>query len=393
MSIKAIYILLFSVLYSHFAFSQSRVELERNRKTSLKEIKYTNFLISETKKNKEHSYTKLLLLNKKINSREDIIDFISHEIKYLDNSIEVHKEIIIGLEKDLRLLRNEYAKIIYHSYLHRSKYDKLMFLLASENINKAFRRLKYLQQYSKYRIEQGKNIENTRFDIGNQIVQLEILKSDKSNLLIEEEMEKQNLLAEKSEQRHEVNKLSTKEHDLKLKLKKQNDIASRLQKEITRIIEEEARLAAEKLNSTNSKTFQLTPEEKLIAEIFSKNKNHLPWPTERGIITGKFGDQPHPVLKGIKIRNNGIDISTTEGSIVRSIYEGTVSRIVAISGAHKTVIIRHKNYLSIYSNLSNVTVKQGDRLKQKRQSELFSQKKELKILLYCNFRYGKEWKN
>lgn len=109
----------------------------------------------------------------------------------------------------------------------------------------------------------------------------------------------------------------------------------------------------------------MTPEEKLIASVFSKNKNRLPWPTERGVITGKFGEQPHPVLKGIKIRNDGVDISTNEGATVRSIYEGTVTSIVSIAGAHKTVLIKHGNYYTVYSNLKDVFVGKGDKVQTK----------------------------
>jgi murein DD-endopeptidase MepM/ murein hydrolase activator NlpD len=75
--------------------------------------------------------------------------------------------------------------------------------------------------------------------------------------------------------------------------------------------------------------------------------------------------QPHPFLKGIKIQNNGIDISTTQGAVVRAIFDGTVTGVFVIKGVHKTVIIRHGNYLSVYSNLKDVIVKKGDKVKTK----------------------------
>lgn len=343
-------------------FGQSRTELEKRRVNSLKEISYTNKLIEETGKSKKYSYNKLLLIRSKIKSRNNLIFSINEEIDYLNSSIEVHQEIIIGLENDLVVLKKEYANLIYYSYLHKSKYDKVMFILASDNFNMAFRRLKYLQQYSKFRMVQAKRIETTKVEIGDKIVELELLKADKNDLLIEEKIENQKLIVEKQQKDSEVKQLSSKERELKLKLQSQNNLANKLQKEIARIIEEEARLAAAKLNNNSTSFFQLTPEEQLIADIFSKNKTRLPWPTERGVITGDFGEQPHPFLKGIKILNGGIDISTTEGAIVRAIYEGTVSRVVAIPGAHKTIIIRHGNFLTVYSNLKGVVVNQGDKV-------------------------------
>jgi len=346
-------------------FSQTRQKLEKQREYNLQKIQYTNKLIKINKKNRKLSYNKLLLINQKVKIRKDIINSISDEIKSLNNSIETYQEIIIGLEADLNKIKKEYEKIIYYSFLHHSKYDKLMFILASDNVNTAFKRLKYFQQYSKYRKKQADKIKSTKQEIGNKIVELAKLKDDRNKLLAQEINEKSKLISEKQNKDRELKLLANKDKELKARLKKQNKIARKLQKEIARIIEEEARKAAEKLKNNSNDFFQLTPEEKLISNNFSKNKYRLPWPTERGIITVEFGEQPHPFLKGIKIRNDGVDISTTEGSIVRSIFEGVVSRVFVITGAHKTVIIRHGNYLSVYSNLKDVIVHQGDKVKTK----------------------------
>ena len=356
-----LYILLFLFLsITTTSSSQDRAELENKRKSSLKDIKYTNKLIKINQKSRKSSYNRLLLINKKITYRKDLIISYSDEIDYLNSSIEIHQEIIIGLEIDLKLIKKEYAKIIYYSFLNQNKYDKIMFILASENINTAFKRLKYFQQYADYRVKQANKIENTRQQIREKITELAILKADRSDLLVQEKTENDKLVVEKNVQNVELSNLSSKERELKLKLSKQNRIAQRLQKEIARIIEEEARKAAARSKGNSKDFFKLTPEEKIISDNFSRNRNRLPWPTVRGVVTIDFGEQPHPFLKGIKIRNDGIDISTTEGSLVRSVYDGTVSRVFAITGAHKTVIIRHGNYLTVYSNLKTVVVNQGD---------------------------------
>jgi septal ring factor EnvC (AmiA/AmiB activator) len=339
--------------------------LENKRKYNLQKIEYTNKLIKINERNRKSSYNKLLLIDQKIKIRKDIINSISDEIDYLNNSIETYQEVIIGLESDLNTIKKEYEKIIYYSFLNHSKYDKMMFILASDNINTAFKRLKYFQQYSKYRKKQAEKIKLTKQEIGNKIVDLAKLKDDRNKLLSQEMDENSKLIAEKQKKNKELKLLSNKDKTLRARLREQNKIAKKLQKEIARIIEDEARKAAERLKNNSKDFFQLTPEEKLISDNFSKNKHRLPWPTVRGIITVEFGEQPHPFLKGIKIRNDGVDISTTEGSIVRAIYDGVVSRVFVITGAHKTVIIRHGNYLSVYSNLKDVVVHQGDKVKTK----------------------------
>ncbi len=387
---KSVVLIFVFTLFIICSFGQTKYELEKKRRNSLKEIEFTNKLINITAKNKKYSLNKVLLINSKIKTRKNLIKSINDEIDYLNNNINTFNEIIITLEKDLKTLKNEYAKLIYYSYLHRNKYDKIMFLLASDNFNTAFKRIKYLQQYSNFRMNQANKIEETKKEISDKVIELELLKSEKSSLLNEEKLETQKLSVEKIEKNREFRLLAAKERDLKLKLKKQNDIANRLQKEITRIIEKEARLAAAKHKNNTKSFFQLTPEEALIADIFVKNRSKLPWPTERGVITGDFGEQPHPFLKGIKINNGGVDISTTEGAIVRAIFDGTVSGIFAIPGAHKTIIIRHGNYLSVYSNLKNVTVAQGDKVKTKQTIGVVYTEKEKDHKTVLQFQIWKE---
>lgn len=385
--IVVVYILL---MHCYFVFGQSREELEKQRAQAIKDINFTNQLISNTEKNKKLSYNKIYLIESKIKARQSIISNIGEEVDYLDKNILTHQELISGLENDLINIKNEYSKIIYNSFKHKNKYDKIIFLLASDNFNTAFKRLKYYQQYSKYRKFQAERILVTKNKLSDEIVQLEILKAEKKDLLIDKKLEAQRLYNEKSEKKKEVNLLIGKEQDLRKKLKEQYDLSNRLHKEITRIIEEEARKAAELLKKNNNDFFQLTPEERLIADIFSKNKSKLPWPTQRGIITGDFGEQPHPFLKGVKVRNDGVDITTTEGAIVRSVYDGTVSRIFALPGAHKTVIIRHGNFLTVYSNLKEVTVNQGDKVKTKQTIGVVYTNKENESRSVLQFQIWKE---
>ncbi|MBR5957766.1 MAG: peptidoglycan DD-metalloendopeptidase family protein [Salinivirgaceae bacterium] len=342
-------------------FAQSRQELERQKIQNEKDILYTNELIAKTEKNKKDSYSKLLLINSKIKSREKIITDINNEIQIIEYKITDQQELISNLEKDYEELKQEYAKIITNYYKNRNKYSRMMFILASENVNVAFKRIKYLQQYSNYRTLQAKQLMQTKLEIEKQLSELKTLHSDKENLLSEHRIETDELKREKSDQNVMIQQLDKQKTELKKKLDEQVQLANKLQKEIEKVIAEELK----KSKKADMKVFQLTPEEKKLADNFISNKSKLPWPTERGVITGFFGENPHPVLKGVFIRNDGIDISTTEDSYIRSVFDGDVTRVFVIPGAHKTVIIRHGNYLSVYSNLSEVFVKQGDKVKTK----------------------------
>jgi septal ring factor EnvC (AmiA/AmiB activator) len=154
--------------------------------------------------------------------------------------------------------------------------------------------------------------------------------------------------------------LKGKENQLLKEIRERENTQRKIENEIRRIILAEA----SKAKSAN-KVFELTPEEKLISENFLNNKGGLPWPTLQGIITGNFGEHAHPVIKGIKIRSNGIDINTVVNTDVRSVFKGEVTVVSAILGANYTVIIKHGDYRSVYQNIINVKVKPGDRVETK----------------------------
>jgi septal ring factor EnvC (AmiA/AmiB activator) len=346
------------------SFAQSKKELEKKKKQLQKEIRLTNKLLKETRKNKDLSVDELLKLKSKINSRSNLISAINSEMRLISKEIKASEGEIGKLESDLIHLKSEYAKIIYYAFKHRSSFDKMMFVFASKDINQAYKRLKYIQQYSEYRKSQAAEIVATQEKLKSKIETLKQSNQEKSVLVSLEEQEKQNLALEKAEQETIVQKLQGKEQELKAKLKKKEAAKRKLQKAIQKIIEEEirkAREAAKKAGNT-SKGFPMTPEALKLSNSFASNKGKLPWPVKQGVITGQFGKHPHPVLEGIVINNNGIDISTTKGSTARAIFNGVVSSVAIIPGEGKVVMIRHGEYLSVYSYMSEVFVSKGDKI-------------------------------
>lgn len=371
---KTSYLFLVLMLFftaSQTSFAQNKNELEEKKKELQKEISLTNKLLNETKKNKELTLDEVLKLKSKISLRVELISAIDQEIRFVNKQINRNQEVILSLQKDLEKLKQEYAKMIYYAFKNKSTYNKIMFVFSSSSFNQAYKRLKYIQQYSEYRKKQGAAIVETQRELIAKIAELEKSKQEKSALLSLEQQEKQKLAVEQAEQETNVKKLQSKEQELRLDLNKKQEAERKLQKAIERIIEEEirkAREAAAKANkgsstTTESKTsFPMTPEALKLSNSFASNKGSLPWPVAEGIITDRFGQHPHPVLTGIIVNNNGIDISTTKGSIARALFDGEVSSVAIIPGGGKVVMIRHGEYLSVYSYLSDVYVKKGDKI-------------------------------
>jgi septal ring factor EnvC (AmiA/AmiB activator) len=360
-------LLIVLVFSSVVAFGQDKKDLEDQKKQLQKDIEFTNKLLKETAANKKASLSELNLLSSKINKRQQLINTILREVDLVQLQINQTRGVVKSLEDDLKRLKDEYAKMLYYAYKNQSKYDRLMFILSSEDFNQAYKRIKYFQQYSKHRQQQAKAIEEVKIALESRTDELAQKKTKMAYLVEDKEKEKIQLSTEKEEQDKMVTTLKKKESQLKKELEQKQRDAKKLEKAIARIIEEEIRKAKEKATKDNTTTttksgFALTPKELALSGQFADNEGKLPWPSDRGVITSYFGEHPHPTMRSIMIDNNGIDITTDKGTKARAVYEGTVSAVVSIPGAHKAVIMRHGEFLSVYANLEEVTVKMGDKL-------------------------------
>lgn len=339
---------------------QNKDKLLDKKKKIEEEITYYKKLLNETSKNKNLSLNQLVLLKNQISKREELIDGINEEIFGLELKISKNNQDIQRSNEQLVAMKDEYALLIYNAYKNKSSYNRLMLIFAAKDFNQAFQRIKYFQQYNEYLRRQIALIQDTKEYIAQKNKELVQQKLSKEDLLQNSQEERNKLSEEKAQKDNDLNKLKKKEADLRKKLKKKEAEASTLRKKIEAAISSEITKSASKSNKTVTTTTTvknvLTPEEKVVSDNFLNNKGKLPWPVERGVITGYFGEHPHPVLDGIKVKNNGIDISTTQGSAARAVLSGTVSSIVTITNNNMAVIIRHGEFFTVYSNLGSVSV-------------------------------------
>lgn len=352
---------LFFLCFSSLA--QSKEELQQQKKSLQSEINYTNKLLSETQKSKALSLNQLQTLDQKIKIREELVSTMDREVRLLDAEIQKQVQQIDSLEDALNTLRQQYGEMIRQAYRSRSSYTRLMFLLSAQDFNQAYKRLQYLKQYNEFRRDQAARLVAMEAELKERIAELELEKEEKKALKQSKEVERNILAGEKQQQKLTVNALSDKEKALKKELRQKEKDAKNLERAIQRIIEEEIRKAREAAktnkNEGSFEAFSLTPEAQALSDNFTSNKGKLPWPVERGLIVSPFGEQPHPVLPGIKIKNDGIDIATESGSVARTCFEGTISGVIVIPGAGRAVIVRHGDYLTVYSNLQEVYVTNG----------------------------------
>lgn len=335
--------------------NQSKSSLENQRKKIEEKISYTKNKIKQTANSKKKTQNDLAVINKQISLRRQLIANYNQEIQSTSVAINKLNNQITVMENDITSLKEEYADMLYHAYTNKNSYSKLMYIFAADDFQLAYKRLKYMQQYTEVRKQQAESIKQAQEDLAVQIELLEETKLKSEELIAEQKDEKNSLSSDKNKQQATLNSLKQEESVLRAEVKKHEKERSKLNKAIEAIIA--AELAKERASSAGE--FTLTPAGKLMSENFVKNKGYLNWPVNRGVITSNFGQHPHPSLKGITIYNNGVDISTDVGAQVKSIFAGKVTSVFSIPGAGFNVIVTHGDYKTVYANLGKVTVSEG----------------------------------
>lgn len=363
-------------------FAQSSSELKRRKEALTREIESLNRSLNQTANNKNLSLKQIRALNAQIRLREQKINTINSEVRLLNNQISDNTNTVRSLQSQLTKLKKEYAGMVLFAFRNQSAYSKLMFIFAASDFNQAYKRLKYLQQFSEYRKKQAKYIEGTQKQLNVRISELDRNKQEKSNLLSDQEKEKQTLGVQKNSKSKVLSGLSSQEKKLKSELSRKQKESATLNRAIQNAIareieaarkraEEAARLAAEKARAENkdapaakpvskgSSVLASTPESAKLSSDFLGSRGSLPWPVSNGVIIEGFGN--HTYGKGVNTVNNGVDIKTAPGSQVRAVFAGEVSAIYNFGGSY-FVLIRHGEYFTVYSNLKSASVSKGQKV-------------------------------
>jgi murein hydrolase activator len=348
------------------SFAQTKADLERKRKQKEAEIQYTKKLIQETNQKQKESIQYLDVLDNQIKNRETLVNTIGKEVKYLNELIQENTEAINSLSKDLENLKKEYASMVVFAYKNRNAYNKIGFIFSTESFNQSFKRFKLIQNYSDYRKRQMDLIIKTKNTIENKTAELNRQRIEKMMLISKENQEKMGLLNDKEEQTKVFDNLKKKESDLRKQLKEKEKIANELNKALERLIKSEI----EKVNKEKTKVNKTvvlgpTPEALKLSQDFMNNKQKLPWPVEKGFISETFGKHEYASLEGVYMYNNGVNIRTNKDAVARALFNGEVTNIINIPGSNYTILIKHGEYFTVYSNLEVVNVKVGDKVKTK----------------------------
>lgn len=383
-----IFILIFLLLVGSgnlYAQTKKRRQLEAKKGESLKKIEETNRILNQTREKKEASLTQLNLIKQKIKVQEVLIQTMNEEINYMDIEIKESETIIMALDRDLKALKEEYARMVVIAHKYSSSFDKLAYMFSAENFRQMVNRYQYFKQYSAIRSNQVEQIEAVSVTLERERTRLLKRRNEKAKLAGIKTVEARNLSQAKSQHDEMLKELSSKEKQLHQELEESKKSVLKLEKLIVDLIEEERKKAiaaakkaeadakkaadaAKKNPSSAASKAATTKSNAALKELntnvalssnFANNKGKLPWPVDKGRVSQHFGRQAHPVLKGVFIENLGVDIATVAEEPVKAVFGGKVLTVAQVPGMNYVVMIQHGEYFTVYAKLKSVTVTTG----------------------------------
>lgn len=342
------------LFFTLLSYSQSsRKELESQRKALENQIKSTSEILQKTQKSKTKSVNQLKALNVQISQRQELLASINRELSHVKEEAAIQEKNKIETEQTIGQLESRLYYALRTAYVRSQLQPEWIYLLSSASLSQALTRWMYLRQYKNYVFLQLAALSEKKQKHQELLLQLEENKKAKLELYNEEEKEKKEILAAQRSQEELLKDLGREEKKLRSQLSSTEAKKKKLDDEIARQIKEETKKV-----TTSGMTS--SPETKALNDQFAANKGKLPWPVSKGMVTGRFGEHPHPVLKGIVVQNNGIDIQGEERAPVKSLFNGTVASVTRIPGYDYMVMVRHGLYFTVYSKMVTVAVKKGD---------------------------------
>lgn len=352
--------------------------LEERRKKLQAEIARVDKELQRTASSVKEQLQQLTLLEGQIKSRQGVIDALGSEIKATEHRLYQLEQEITKLQAQFDKRQEAYVESLRALQRGSSVKDQLLFILAAEDFAQGLRRARYLKEYATWQRQEGLKLKELRQKLDKQKTELELQRQQKATLLQDREQEQRSIEADKSKVATKVKALKGQEGKLRKELANQQRKAQALNRQIEAQIAkeireaEEARRKAEAAKQTKAPKrkaatkggYAMTAEETKLSANFADNRGKLPWPISgSGHVVGHYGVQQHSGLRHVQVQNNGIDIQGASGAEARAVFDGVVTTIFALEGYNNSVIVRHGNYLTVYSNLTSVYVTKGSKVK------------------------------
>lgn len=334
------------------------VAAQEEKKARLeREIEILDRQLSDNASKSSNALSDLTLVRKKVANRKALVAESERRVREYSDRIYLKQRSINRMQARIDTLSEHYSKLVLSAYKNRDARLWYMYMLASDNIGQAIRRMAYFKNLSSQMNQEARRIKEAKRELEKEKEELQVLKKEAESVKAERAAELKRLQGEEKQSDKIVKQLQSN------RKKYQSQLAAK-KKQVDALNREIERLVAAAMNGGSSKTSSgKTDFDRKLAAEFSKNKGNLPWPAD-GPVVDKFGQKFHPVYKNLKLPpNNGVDIALSKGAKVRAVFDGVVKQIVVMPGYNKCILVQHGNYFTFYCKLGSASVKAGDKVK------------------------------
>lgn len=343
-------------------------QLEEQKARIQKEIRAFENLLQQEKKKERSVVTEISDKNAKIKLSQKLINTTQKQTNLLSDDIYKNQLQINKLNRELKVLKEDYAEMLVKSYKSRSEQSRIMFILSSDNFLQAYQRMQLMKQYASFRKIQGEEIKVKKKELEDLNAKLNSQKKEKEKLLAENQKQKKELEEEKREQEKLIKLIKKDQKKYLADIKKKQKQTKEIDRQIDKLLKEAIAAANRKTAATSgtktavsSNKIVLTKEGQIVSNNFKANKGKMPWPVEKGYVSREFGTHAHPLDHTLVVNDKGVEITTEKGAEVRAVFAGEVMDVQLVAG-FKTIYVQHGDFFTIYQNLANVNVKKGDKV-------------------------------
>ena len=399
-------------------------KLQKEQTNLKKDIADKEKLLRSTKKDVNSQLANLQVIGAQIEERKRYVDDINAEVTALGKDQAALERQMAKLEAELAECKRKYQRAVTYMFKNRMAASKWQFILSARNFRQMYRRLRYVQEFSKFQRAQGRIIQQKEAALLEKRRELMGVKQEKNKLLAEGRAQQKQLEGQHRERQQVVDELNKKQQQLQASIAQQRKKAAQLDARIDKLIQEEiaaaerrraeaerkrkaeaerqARLKAQRQKEAEARKRQQasaktgggtatsagqgkasagkgktrpseepasTPKftaadnaDRALSNSFAGNKGRLPMPiTGSYAITTHYGQYNVEGLRGVQLDSKGINITGHPGAQARAVYKGEVTAIFTYGGMYN-IIVRHGSYMSVYCNLSSTSVRRGQQV-------------------------------
>lgn len=343
-----------AVLLSFSSAVAQNTRTQEARKAKLeREIAIIDRQLKENASKSSSMLADLELIRKKVSNRKELVAESDRQIKQYNNDIYLAQVKINRMQARIDTLTVHYGRLVRSAYKNRDTRIWYMYMLASDNLGQAFRRMGYFRNLSAQMKSEAQKIRQMQEDLETQKSELYGMKREAEKVKRVRVGELESLRVDEKTADGVVRQLQ------KDKKKYQNQLAAK-KREVNALNVEIEKLVAAAMKLRASKKTEVDTK---LDNAFANNKGKLPWPAD-GPIVGRFGKHFHPVYKNLELPpNNGVDIALSKGTKVRAVFDGVVKQVMVMPGFNQCVLVQHGNYFTLYCKLQSLNVSEGDSVK------------------------------